>query len=113
LGHTKDVRKLRLSVPDRPEYAQVLRHRLRAWLAEVGIDGDLGAEVVSACSEAFNNAVLHPIGCSDGVVEITGERIEGLLRLTVQDQGRWPPKARQDRYRRLRPTAHALTDGQG
>jgi anti-sigma regulatory factor (Ser/Thr protein kinase) len=86
------VSKFRLSLPDRPESAQVRRHRLRAWLAEVGIDGEVEAEVASACSEAFNNAVLHPIDRSDSVVEITGEHIEGLLRLTVQDHGKWPPK---------------------
>jgi anti-sigma regulatory factor (Ser/Thr protein kinase) len=85
-----------VSLPARPRYAQVLRERLRAWLAEVGIEGDVAGEVVSACSEAFNNAVLHPVERADDVIDIGGERMGSLLRVSFQDHGRWRAQPRAE-----------------
>ena len=87
------MREFRLSLPDRPESARVMREQLRAWLNQADVEGDLAAEVVSACTEAFNNAILHPIDRALGAIEMTAELEHGMLRITVRDRGRWrqPP----------------------
>ena len=66
-----------------------MRAQLRAWLDQADVDADLAVEIVSACSEALNNAILHPIDPSPGAIELTANLVGGALRITVRDRGRW------------------------
>jgi hypothetical protein len=42
--------------------ARRLRAELHSWLLDAGINGVVGSDIVGAVSEAFGNAVAHPLG---------------------------------------------------
>ena len=68
-----------------------MRRRLRAWLANRGVDHEEAADVVLAVSEACNNAIEH--GYRDnggGPVKVSLAAAEGgVLRIVVEDHGTW------------------------
>jgi len=97
-----------VELPADPAALRGMRRRLRAWLANRGIDPEeaTGAGVVLAVSEACNNAIEH--GYRDdggGPVKVSLTAAEGgVLRIVVEDHGTWrddPPSAERGRGIRL------------
>jgi anti-sigma regulatory factor (Ser/Thr protein kinase) len=94
----------RLCLPAEHESASKLRRALRDWLSKEAIDEQVAFEITLACAEAFNNAVEHPVEPALARVEIEGALIEGELRLSLRDYGRWRDPDDQDHER-----GHGLT----
>jgi anti-sigma regulatory factor (Ser/Thr protein kinase) len=94
----------RLCLPAQHESGSKLRRALGAWFSKEAIDGQLAFEITLACTEAFNNAVEHPIEPALARVEIEGALIEDELRLSLRDYGRWRDPDDQARER-----GHGLT----
>jgi anti-sigma regulatory factor (Ser/Thr protein kinase) len=94
----------RLRLPAERESGVLLRRALSDWLAREGVDKQMAFEITLACAEAFNNAVEHPIEPALARVEIEGALIEGELRLSLRDHGRWRDPDDQARER-----GHGLT----
>jgi anti-sigma regulatory factor (Ser/Thr protein kinase) len=83
------MQDFRLSLADRPESSSVMREYLRAWLDRAHVEREIAAEVVSACTEAFNNAILHPLDRAPGAIDMTASLQDRILRITVRDRGHW------------------------
>lgn len=76
-----------LRVPLGAGSAQALRSYLRRWLRSLGASDKEMFEIVTAAGEACANAIVHSaVGAS--YFEFEGE-LNGQLRLTVTDPGRW------------------------
>jgi anti-sigma regulatory factor (Ser/Thr protein kinase) len=76
---------LYLRVRATPQSAIELRERLGAWLEEIGALQDEAFDVTLACSEAYANAIGHPLKPSTLIVEVTGTIRDRLLTLKVRD----------------------------
>lgn len=83
---------LRLDGAALPRHLSRARHLIAAWLAEGGIDRDTIDDVVLATHEALANAADHAFGGDAGEVVLQADRVDDdLLRVVVQDTGRWRP----------------------
>jgi len=92
LEHTS----LELHLRARPDVAAGLRLHLRRWLGRHGATADEIFGILTATSEAFVNAVEHPINPPLDRIDVGGTVIDGAVTLTVRDYGTW-------QHRRLRP----------
>ena len=79
----------RLRLRRDPELAGELRSGLQTWLEDLGASAEEIFDVTLACSEAFANAIEHPIGAADSPVDVKGTLSGGELTLTVRDYGGW------------------------
>ena len=80
---------LQLRLPARPEFAPLLRDRLRVWLGEAGATEREIFEVVLATTEAFANAVEHPNQPRRHLVDIEGGMSDDALTVSIRDYGTW------------------------
>ena len=80
---------MQLRLDRKPEQAGELRVRLQAWLQEVGATPEEIFDVTLACSEAFANAIEHPMNANDTAIEVQGTVSHGELMLTIRDYGGW------------------------
>ncbi|MGY1624743.1 SpoIIE family protein phosphatase [Geodermatophilus sp. SYSU D00965] len=96
---------LDLDLPAAPSSLPAVRRRLTAWLAGLGMGEQDRVGVMVAVGEACANAVEHAYrGTTPGRVHVTAAvDVDGLLTVTVRDQGRWRPPDRDpgDRGRGL------------
>jgi anti-sigma regulatory factor (Ser/Thr protein kinase) len=68
---------------------RVLREEVRQWLAGARVNGATGEAIVSAVSEAFTNAVEHPVERTSDDVAVDGQIESNEVVLRVRDDGRW------------------------
>lgn len=112
---------LQLRLHATPKAATDLRSALRDWLAEVGASEQEIFDVALACSEAFANAVGHPLKPATLIVDVEATVNSGrLLTLVVRDYALARPERSLEETRmflRLMETlvesaeAHARPDG--
>lgn len=72
-----------------PASGRRLRVELKEWLLAAGVNGRIGPEIVSAVTEAFINAVEHPLERAGAQIAIDGEISGKEVVFHVRDQGRW------------------------
>lgn len=71
--------------------ARRLRHEAREWLAGLDLDEDTRERVLTAVSEAVENAVEHAYPGDDaGTVELTLWCEPRAVNVAVTDHGAWP-----------------------
>src|SRR5690349_13199468 len=73
----------------RPSSAVLLRQRLEEWLETQEVSERDRFDILLAASEAFANAVEHPLRPAASVVDIEAEIRRGTLELTIRDYGAW------------------------
>jgi anti-sigma regulatory factor (Ser/Thr protein kinase) len=73
----------------RPGSAVLLRHKLEEWLQDQDVSERDRFDVLLAASEAFANAVEHPLLPAAAVVDIEADIRDGVLELTIRDYGAW------------------------
>ena len=88
-SHRKTPASLYLRVQALPEYASLLRRRIRMWLAEAGANKVEIFEVLLASTEAFSNAVEHAQKPTRPVVEIRGSITDHAVSISIRDYGTW------------------------
>ena len=86
---------LRLRIPGDADRAFPLRQRLRGWLEDAGVSRDEAAEIVTAASEAFINAVEHPQRPTSPEIDVTAEVLDHHVKLVVRDHGSWREQPRR------------------
>lgn len=88
-----DVDRLRRREPAAARSVTVLRHALRTWLEDAGVDEDTAENVLLATGEAVTNAAEHACPERDCAVELlVGPRVCGPgVAVMVTDDGRWRP----------------------
>ena len=79
----------RVSFDTNPELAGELRNRLQNWLEAAGATPDEIFDVTLACTEAFANAIEHPVDAAHPSVEIEGTLANGDVTVVVRDHGGW------------------------
>ena len=72
-----------------PAEAVRLRVELRKWLDAAAITGLMRAEITSSVSEAFINAVEHPVDRAGAEITVEGEIDRREVEICVRDRGRW------------------------
>ena len=77
------------SLDRRPESAGELRNRLQAWLVDAGATPDEIFDISLACSEAFANAIEHPMNAADQKIDVEAFVSHGELTVAVRDSGGW------------------------
>ncbi|MGY1662009.1 SpoIIE family protein phosphatase [Geodermatophilus sp. SYSU D00705] len=94
-----------LDLPAVPSSLPAVRRRLGGWLTALGMGEQDRVGVMVAVGEACANAVEHAYrGTEPGRVYVTAAvDVDGLLTVTVRDEGRWRPPDRDpgDRGRGL------------
>jgi anti-anti-sigma factor len=99
------LQPLRVEFPAVPASLPVLRRRLSAWLGGLGMGEQDRVGVMVAAGEACANAAEHAYrDVEPGVVRVSAAvDVDGLLTVTVSDDGRWRPPDRDpgDRGRGL------------
>jgi PAS domain S-box-containing protein len=96
------------------------RHAFGEWLSYQGLEQEAGELLVLAASEAVANSVEHAYGSSPGVTRVEAVKNDGVLRVTVKDEGKWrtgPANRWRGRGLRLMETVtdrvEISTDGPG
>ena len=112
---------LQLRLHATPKAATELRGVLRDWLTDAGATDQEAFDVTLACSEAFANAVGHPLKPATLIIDIEATVNDGrMLTLVVRDYALARPERSLDETRmflRLMETlmesaeAHARPDG--
>ncbi|MGR6964864.1 SpoIIE family protein phosphatase [Geodermatophilus sp. URMC 61] len=96
---------LDLDLPAVPAALPMVRRHLGGWLARLGMGEQDRVGVMVAVGEATANAAEHAYrGVEPGRMQVTAAvDVDGLLTVTVRDQGRWRPPDRDpgDRGRGL------------
>jgi anti-sigma regulatory factor (Ser/Thr protein kinase) len=87
-------RRLDLALTADPAAAKRLRNELHAWLLDAGING-ISGDLALAATEAFANAVEHPLDRRSKRISVTGTISEDQIVLRFRDDGRWR-KTRKD-----------------
>jgi anti-sigma regulatory factor (Ser/Thr protein kinase) len=80
---------LRFRLQARPESAPLLRRRLEEWLEQQQVSAPERFEVLLAASEAFANAVEHPLLPAAAVVDVEAALRGNELEVTIRDYGTW------------------------
>ena len=80
---------LSLLVPADARMLFPVRHTLRRWLRESGVDPRDEGEILIACGEACGNVVRHAYGASPGDMHVEARLVAGSVELAVRDQGEW------------------------
>jgi len=80
---------LRFRLQARASSAILLRRRLEEWLAAQGVSESERFDVLLAASEAFANAVEHPLLPAAAVVDVEIEVVGAELELSIRDYGAW------------------------
>ena len=87
-----------------------MRERLHGWLDELGIGGNLGHDLLTACTEAFNNAVQYPSQPTRESIDVEADLAGDTLVLVIRDYGHWVDDAPSaDRNHHGFPLMRALT----
>jgi anti-sigma regulatory factor (Ser/Thr protein kinase) len=73
----------------RASSAVLLRRRLEEWLEGQKVSEEDRFDVLLAASEAFANAVEHPLLPAAAVVDVEADIRDGELQVTIRDYGAW------------------------
>jgi serine phosphatase RsbU (regulator of sigma subunit)/integral membrane sensor domain MASE1/anti-sigma regulatory factor (Ser/Thr protein kinase) len=88
------VRRFRHTLRPDPLLVAPLRHEFMTWLSRDALDTRDGIDVLLAVGEAVNNAVEHAHDGNGGSGTITVDAtlgLDGILRVSVHDDGVWRP----------------------
>ncbi|HEV2440098.1 MAG TPA: SpoIIE family protein phosphatase [bacterium] len=102
--------RLDLVLPAQPSSLRLMRHALRQLSRGLGLDEETVSALMIASGEAVNNVIEHAYGASPGVVSLRATPSEGLLRVAVQDRGRWRPERAHNTGGRGLDLIRALAD---
>jgi serine phosphatase RsbU (regulator of sigma subunit)/integral membrane sensor domain MASE1/anti-sigma regulatory factor (Ser/Thr protein kinase) len=84
---------LNVSLPAEARMLAHMRVAVRRWLHELDLAESDVSDILVACSEACSNVVQHAYGATPGDMEVSASLEDGMLVLTVRDNGQWRPAA--------------------
>ncbi|MGH2435430.1 MAG: ATP-binding SpoIIE family protein phosphatase, partial [bacterium] len=105
-----DPSRLSIRLPADPLSVPVIRHALRRWLDQAGVDRPDTYQIAVAVCEAASNTVEHAYGLRSGDVEVNASMEAGEVVIAVSDSGQWRPPRGRNRGRGL-PLVDALMSG--
>ena len=89
IGSRRPSGEFRRSFPASATELSALRADLRMWLERSGMPMGTVDDVVLACTEVASNAIEHAYIGRIGDVHVVAQRQNGVLELSVSDDGRW------------------------
>ena len=104
------LERLDLVLPAQPSSLRLMRHAIRQLSRGIGLDEETVSAVMIAAGEAVNNAIEHAYGASAGPVFLRAARDDGMVRVEVQDRGRWRPERAHNTGGRGLDLIRALAD---
>lgn len=81
--------ELSIQVPDELAALPSVRSALRAWLEDVGVEGQAADDIVLASWEACANAVEHPLHPGHHEVLLDARASRSRVCVSVHDSGCW------------------------
>ena len=96
-----DPSRLSIRLPADPLSVPAIRHALRRWLDQAGIERQDAYHIAVAVCEAASNTVEHAYGLSPGDVEVKASLEAGEVVIAVSDSGHWRPSRGSNRGRGL------------
>jgi anti-sigma regulatory factor (Ser/Thr protein kinase) len=78
---------VQLTLPARAENVAVVRHALGGLGEALELDPQTLSDVKLAVTEACTNVVVHAYAGDDGPMEVAATVEDGVLRVTVRDEG--------------------------
>jgi serine phosphatase RsbU (regulator of sigma subunit)/anti-sigma regulatory factor (Ser/Thr protein kinase) len=84
-----------------PDSLAPIRSLVRRWLRSHGAADTETYDITVACQEACANAIEHAYGPGRADFTVDGEVVDGEVRLTVRDRGRWRAPRGEHRGRGL------------
>lgn len=104
-----DDARLVIRLPAEPGSVPQIRHALRRWLHQAGVDPKDAYEMAVACCEACSNAVEHAYGLLPGDLQVEAAFDGDGIGIAVTDWGQWRPSRGHNRGRGL-PLVDVLMD---
>ena len=83
-----------------------MRRRLANWARTTGLSNAAADDLVLASYEALVNSAEHAYQGRLGYIQLTAQRTNDHVTITVTDHGRWPHRTRQP-WPRAAPDAPA------
>ena len=105
------VDRLDITLPAEPSSLRLVRQAMAQLSAGVGLDDRRSFDLSVAVGEAVNNVVEHAYGAATGVIHLRAYREDSVLRVEVEDAGRWRPDRPDNPGGRGFNLMRALTDG--
>jgi anti-sigma regulatory factor (Ser/Thr protein kinase) len=93
-----------------PFAAPFVRRGLERYLTEHGVAGDQRFAIITAVGEAVANAVEHAYADVPGTVHLHVRFDESVVRVQIEDSGRWRPATKEEERGRGIPLMRALMD---
>jgi anti-sigma regulatory factor (Ser/Thr protein kinase) len=94
-----------------PMAVPLVRRSMERYARRLGLDEDGCFALLTAAGEAIANAVEHAYLGPPGVVRVQAHAGDGVLTVTIEDDGKWKPAQRRDERGRGLPLMRALMDG--
>ncbi len=95
------VDRLDVEAPAVPASARMLRQSLRRLAAGVGLDEQRSFGLLVAAGEAISNVIEHAYGLREGLIHVTGNRVDDQLVVEISDNGSWRAPRSEGRGRGL------------
>lgn len=82
---------LSIRLPAEPARLRSVRRQFRGWLSDHGVAHDDAESLLLAVGEAIANVIVHAYGNGSGELRVDANVDGGVLRVRVEDDGRWRP----------------------
>jgi CheY-like chemotaxis protein/anti-sigma regulatory factor (Ser/Thr protein kinase) len=82
---------LRIRLPAQSMSLAPVRAMMRRWLAIQGANTDETHDIVLAVGELASNACIHASPMALGTLSVHARTVDGVVHVTVGDEGRWRP----------------------
>ena len=105
------VDRLDVTLPAEPSSLRLVRQAVAQLSAGVGLDPRRSFDLNVAVGEAVNNVVEHAYGAATGTIHVRAYREDSVLRVEVEDAGRWRRDRPDNPGGRGFNLMRALTDG--
>ncbi|MGW4370571.1 ATP-binding protein [Nocardia takedensis] len=89
MGERNSLDALRIEFPAAAEQLAAVRGRTRDWLTRAALAPARASDLLLAVDEACANAIEHGHRDGHGLVRVQARLADGLIRVTVRDQGTW------------------------
>jgi len=105
------VDRLDVTLPAEPSSLRLVRQAVQQLSAGIGLDQRRAFDLNVAVGEAVNNVVEHAYGAESGSMHLRAYREDSVLRIEIEDTGRWRPDRPNNPGGRGFNLMRALTDG--
>ncbi|HLN14349.1 MAG TPA: SpoIIE family protein phosphatase [bacterium] len=86
------LERLDLVFPAAMSSLRPIRHAMQHLMENLGVEASRASAMIIATGEAVNNTIEHAYGVRPGTVHLRARRDGDMLRVEIEDRGRWRPQ---------------------